>query len=616
MGDRSIIEQMPIRTLFAALGLTLLLMAPSQAVADWTGDEAYIRKLQLQLTKLKTAVALFERHQRELELVEAEIANVQLGLADPRGEPVQLVRKVLGSAFPKIRISMTRISTRAPTGVSVWRWRCVLKGAVEEIRWATQLLRQKGLFILPDAKEPVQLRLRANQRTGALSFIGHHIRLKESVTGTASEASSGADAYVNRTDHLANKIKQLRTEIAILRRKVEGIRGFEARITAIKQYLTRLRKLTRKAKDPFRAITPLLDLELVNFDTLSHQGRRVMIKGTALSASARRAAMRWLKRSPVKGVKYVPERLVARANAGTHRQLELPKLDVGGGGRFVLVAQSARPVDIALAAARNGAVVAVGRSSRVVSGRTKQAPFYMALGAPASALGQALIRDGKHVLLLPRERNTKAINALNSGKRPRRGRKLSLLRGVGYGEALTLVRSFTSMLEAPRRAIDAVEPTLLAGRARPLTWLRLLGAAQGLQLVVDKRGKAAQLRPANGSKTESYPVPDPTRTKNVEDPRRGTRHGLSTLRLRLLVLAGRRRSFAVVSAGDGLPLLVRRRAILGKNHSQVVKIDKRGLTLLWSGDGVTARIVLPSGPPTHKRQPTKRQPTKRQPTKR
>jgi Tfp pilus assembly protein PilP len=94
----------------------------------------------------------------------------------------------------------------------------------------------------------------------------------------------------------------------------------------------------------------------------------------------------------------------------------------------------------------------------------------------------------------------------------------------------------------------------------------------------------------------------PSRQVAARPPRRGGSAslqtlGLAELRPSLFVLGRARRSFVVLTAPDGMVSTARRGALIGRNRSQVARIDRRGVRLLWSGGGVTARLLLPAGEP-------------------
>lgn len=580
---------------WALVGLSVLLLfgSPRPLFADWKADEAYVKRLERRLAELKASVALFERHRRELELVEAEIATVQLGLADPRGKPDELVRRLLREAYPRVSIRMEGLATKAPEGIGVWTWRCHLTGATSELRWATQLLRQKGLFILPSAKEPVKLTLDPDQRRGSLIFVGHHVRLTEIHPKQAPKDHSAGDIFAKRTDPIAARVKLLRAQIARLRDQVTDIRGFEARVNSIKQYIGMLARLTKRASDPFQAITPVLDLELVRFGALEHRGDQVVIDGAALSPSARDAAQSWLRSLSQRGLRYRADRLQLLYGAPTGVELSVPDTLEGSGPPCTLYAAAARAVDVGMVAASRGAVVACGAEG-AATGRVRDLPCERALLAMAHAARAALIRDGRDALLVPLERAEKARQALRRSKARPGGKHLALSQAAPYGQALALLRSLLGWdsLEAPRASVSDPKPTWLVGKGTGRGWLRLLAAARGLEVAGRKR--SPQLRPP-GRPSTTYPVPEPSRPAGGSTPTAATQLPLSQLRLRLLVQDRAGHRLAVVTDAAGVPRVVRRGTFLGRNRSQVVRIDESGLTLLWSGGPVTARVVLPLG---------------------
>jgi len=578
------------RLLAAAI---LLGAVPGSGLADWGSDEIYVQRLQKRVEELRRAVALFERHRRSLELVEAEIANVQLGLADPRSKPDDLVRRLLRDAYPRVTITMKAARPRAPRGIAVWTWGCELKGAISELRWATQLLRQKGLFIQPAAREPVQLLPEPDQRRGKLVFIGHHIRLKEIVRRELPDEEPGADIFATRTDPLAVKIKQLRSEVGRLRKQVLDIQGFEARINSIRQYVDLLSRLAKSSRDPFQAITPLLDLELIRFRAIRHLGDRVVVEGEAPSPTALSAARSWLDRQSRRGpVRIRHEALRLLYKPPSTAQLPVPdSASPRKGPRCTLIASGARSVDLARVAARQGAAVVLQghRADDTISGATTSLPCDHALAAAAHSMDLALVTSGPDVVALPRKHQARA-NAL-LGKHPRKGPLHAIdVVSMPLGQALSMLRDqVPGILEAPRATISSARPISLVGNAPVETWLRLVAATRGLQVTTGK--DSVRLVPSGSPKTVLFPVPD---AKPAAAPA-PVLAGLSQLRLRLLVLGRGNESLAVVSDPAGVPTIVKRGVLLGRNRSQVVRIDKKGLTLLWSGGGVTARLILPPG---------------------
>jgi len=585
------------------------------ARADWTSDETYIKRLQRRVEDLKQAVGLFERHRRSLELVEAEIANVQLGLADPRSKPDELVARLLREAFPHVSLRITPLRTavpRPPEGIAVWDWRCELAGAVSELRWATQLLRQKGLFIRPDPKEPVQLLLDPDQQRGKLIFIGHHVRLLDFASRELPDENRGPDMYATRTDPLALKIRQLRSEVTRLCQRVADIQGFEGRVNSIRQYIALLRRLTDRSRDPFQAITPLLDLELIRLDTVKHLGDQVVLEGGAPSRSMLATARRWLRRQARRrGVKIRHEGLQLLFGPPPTAPLEVPDPSAGA-PRCSLVAASARGVDVGLAAVqlaavqgKRGAAVVLGPSRTVISGVVrKDVMCDSALWAVARGVKLAPVRSARDLLLVPDGQRPRAEKILTGAHRGRNRSPLALgLVSTSVGHALSLLRSrLPGVLNAPRPVIFDKHTLSLVGQAPARRWLRLLGAAHGLQLA----GKGSALRLESTPPTKLFPVPDPpqpappTKLFPVPDPPQPVppttpTWGLGQLQLRLLVLGKGRDSFGVVSDGVGTPFVLKRGMLVGKNRSQVIRISRRGIVLLWSGGGVTARVTLSPG---------------------
>lgn len=581
------------------LSIALLALQSAPATADWKSDEAYIKRLRARVKQLSKVFALFERHRRALELVEAEIANVQLGLADPLGKPDVLVKKLLKDAYPGVRITMTPRHTKAPHGIGIWVWRCRIEGAMGELRWATQLLRQKGLFIVPNRSDPVQLLPERDQRRGALVFHGHHIRLKDLPVRMGKHEQIDDALLAKRTDPLAAEIRRLQAEVAQLRTRVAAV-GFEARLESIRMYIELLKGLTRRSIDPFRAITPLLDLELVRFDLIQHEGKRLVIRGATPSKSTRRAARRWLRRHFRRArLRYRIEALDLLYGNAAAVELLVPD-DMGGKGPPCrLLTAGAGAVEVGLAASRRAMVVIHrgGKGVRRVSGRVKRQPCERALGAAAAALGLALLREGRDVLLVPQDAATPARAALRRKPPPAGHRLLRLaMVNVPLGRALSRIAcQLRGALEAPREAINGKTRVTLLGRAPVATWVRLLGAGSKLWLSAH-RGRLVLSRKAGGARGRRVPALPPGQVRSTF-PRKAHTLGLALLRPSLFMLQRGRKTFVVLSAPDGSVSIVRRGTLVGRNRSQVARVDRRGVRLLWSGGGVTARLRLPPGEP-------------------
>jgi hypothetical protein len=568
-----------------AVAVALLGALCRTAAADWASDEAYIKRLGQHLKDLQRIADLFLQERRSLELVEFKFAGLQLPLADPDASPEQIVRRVLQKSFPQVNVTMKRLQTQSPPDVEIWKWRCTLVGAVEEIRWATQLLLRKGLFVRPGRDEPVTLELEPSQQRGKLAFIGHHIRLKQVPVPRLPEMPSGPDLLSSRTDPLTQEIRRLRGELAGLRRRVQDILSFEARVEAMRHVIKQLRALTQDGRDPFRAFTPLLDLELVRYEKLTHSGEEIAIVADAPSESARTAAERWFGKQRKRKLRYRVAALGPIYVGPVSKQLSVPG-DAGAGGTLcALKLSGARPLDLGLAAAAH-AVVSVGPERVEVSGVVERAPLRRALEAAAATAQIAMLWDGDSLLFVPRKAAAEAKRLLAEGARG--GGKPVALRqpAAPVGEALSLLQRFSGeAITAPASLSGAAG---LVGRAGIGSWLRLLGAALGLRVT---RDSGWQLRPAGGREV-ALVAP-----KAAGRGARATARELAPLALvrpRLLLTCGAKPR-AIVAASGGAPLWVKRGMRLGRGRNTVTRVDERGVTVRWSDAGLTAMVLLPFG---------------------
>ena len=576
-----------------AVVLALLAGPCRNAAADWASDEAYIRGLDKHLKELRRIADLFLHERRSLELVEFKFASLQLALADPDASPEQIVRRVLNKSFPQVKVTMTRLQTSPPPAVEIWKWRCTLAGAVEEIRWATQLLLRQGLFVVPAPGEPVTLELEPRQRRATLAFIGHHIRLKEMPVPKLPEMPTGPDTLSSRIDPLAQEIRRLRGELTGLRRRVQDILSFEARVEAMRHVIAHLRVLTKDGRDPFRAFTPLLDLELVRYEKLVHSGDEIVVDAAVPSESARQAAERWLKKQRQRKLRYRFATLRPMYGEPSAKQLALPEGSGGAEGPVCSLRLSgAQPMDLGLASAAR-AVVVVGLDGVQVSGEVEKTSARRGLEAAAAGARElALLRDGDALLLLPRKALAKARRSLADAPRAG-GRVVTLRRPPGsLAEVLAaLQRDGREPITAPAPILAGATTAALSGRAKVGGWLRLLGAALGLRLTRDDAGW--QLSPA-GMREAKLIAPKEAAAGSRSPGREIV--PLALLRPRVLVsCAGNVR--AIVAATAGEPIWVRRGARLGRGRATVTRIDRSGVTVRWSDAGLTAQVLLPFGEP-------------------
>ena len=564
--------------------LVVLLLGPGRpAAADPAGDQAYIKRLGEHLKELQRTAALFEQQRRSLELVKFTFASLELPLADPSSSPEQLVRRLLARSFPALQLTMRRLPAQAPPEVEVWKWRCSLAGALEDLRGATRLLLRKGLFVRPAPGEEVTLTLEAGRRRGGLTFVGHHLRIREAPPAKLAAMPAGPDLLAARTDALGRELRRLQGEVTALRQRVQDIMTFEARVEAMRFVIKHLRDLAERGRDPFERLGPVLALELVRLERLVDGGAEVAIDAGLPSESARAAATRWLQRRGRGAMRYRFAKLaVVPAAPSGGAALQPPSSTEGAGPRCALRLAGARAIDL-LAATGAAAAVAVG-PQREVSGELPQGALGRAVEAGLASLGLALLEDGEARLAVPRDAAPRSRRSLADSARAS-GERLELhLASSTIAEVLAgLARGTRRSIEAPERVLASGVRLALIGRRALGGWLRLLGATHGLRLAVSAAGW--QLRPPGQTVA---PLTAVSRRGPASPPAVAP---LAELRPRVLLVCGGA-ARAIVAAPAGPPAIVRAGARLGR-HGRVTRVDRQGVTVRWSEAGITASVLLP-----------------------
>jgi hypothetical protein len=617
------------RSMVALAGALLLLGGEATSRADWASDEAYLRKLDLQLADLRSAVAVLERHRRELDMVEAEVLATDLGLADPSGKPDEIVRRELARLRPPLTARMRALPSKTHRGFETWRWECSIEATLPQLRQALALLQQNGLFILPTSIEPTVLEVDPIREVGRISFVGHHVRLTEPVLPKLPRLG-GAGLFAQRTDPPAVEIKKRLSEITKLRARIVYIQGFEARVIAIRDYLSHLKSLATLARDPLKALQPLLDLELVHLRRARVEGTTVTLEADVPSESIRQTALRILDVSS--NAAHVFRVKSLRISTGAPPTGDLPDpsdATRGRGPKCNVIASRARAVDLASALSKPGgawvfveevprtgpaAARAAGASGpgpesspalpTAVSGRLTGAPLDAGLVAGLHALGLVTFVDGDHFLLVPAARSTRAEQALRENlalaqKRSSRGEAAVEfgVAGEPVAQVLTELRGLGSeAIEVPGPVLVEKTVLWLSGRATQRVWLALIAAGLGLR-IVESEGTLG-LKPLE-KEAELLPVPDPDRSRPLKSSRADPGDlSLGSSTVRIVVSGGKRMAVLSDRAGRGLPIVATKGIAIGRKRSTVVKIDERGLTLLWPGSrGQRSRIVLPIGAP-------------------
>ena len=398
------------------LALALTLLAPGAAKADWVNDEAFLRKLRAHLKELKISVAIFERHRRSLDMVEASISSLDLGLAAPDKEPRKIIQGLMKTSFPRVRWSIKRLASSKHKGIKTWRWRLTQEGSPDDLLAATVRLQKSGMFILPGALEQLRLTRGTGPKPWKLSLVGHHVRLRD-LSLKPLPKIKGSDAFVRRTDPPALKIKKILKEISALRKRIAYIQQFEARINEIKRFLHHLRMLSNMARNPVPEVELARRMELIHVSGVVHEGSRVTVSGEVHSPIFRKAALRWLERHSTPQLRYKASTLGLRwSPVGRLPELAAPPRGAARGGppcTVMAVGASARVV-----AAATGAMVAVeGKAAAAASGKMR-GRLNVAMEATARSLGLTIVRHGRHAVLVRPGQEGQAKETLRKGLHP------------------------------------------------------------------------------------------------------------------------------------------------------------------------------------------------------
>ena len=396
--------------LLLCLALATVLL-PGAARADWVNDEAFLRKLKGHVKELKTSVAIFERHRRSLDMVEAGISSLQLGLADPEKKPRQIIEKLFSASFPKVALKLKQLPSKKHKGVKTWRWRLTMAGAPDRLLAAATGLQKLGMFIIPRTVEKTRL---VRGTPWKLSLVGHHARLQE-VPLKPLPKLKGSDAFATRTDPLGAQIKKLLKEAAKLRKRLAYIQQFEARINEIKRFLFHLRTLARLSRDPVPELSLAQRMELMRVQKVVHEGSRVTVSGRVHSPAFRKAARRWLEARSTPALRYRPGKLALRwGPVGKLPELPPPPKGAARGGPVcTLIAVQATAQMVAAAV---GAEIASspGAAHVPLTGKFK-GRLNVGLEAAARALGLTIARHRhRAVLVVPAQRD-QAVETLRQG---------------------------------------------------------------------------------------------------------------------------------------------------------------------------------------------------------
>jgi len=464
---------------FAALAMMLW---SGSARADWVNDEAFLRKLRAHLKELKISVAIFERHRRSLDMVEASISSLQLGLAASDKEPRKIISGLMKGSFPGVRWSTKRLASSKHKGVKTWRWRLTMEGSPDLLMAATVRLQKLGMFILPGALEPLRLTRGAGSKPWKLSLVGHHVRLRD-VPLKPLPRIKGSDAFARRTDPPALKIKKVLAEISVLRKRIAYIQQFEARINEIKRFLYHLRMLSGMARDPVPQVELARRAELIHVSGVVHEGSRVTISGEVHSPIFRKAALGWLERRCTPQLRYKATTLGLRwGPVGKLPDLAAPPRGAARGGPSCTLTTVDATAQVVAAAA--GAMVAVDKAAAAVTGKMR-GRLNVALEASARGLGLTIVRHGRHAVLVLPGQEDQAKQTLRKGLHPTH----RPARSAAPGSGLSDLRLRLLVLAGGRSFAVLTDEAGVAYRVKKGT---RLGRGGSRVTAIDKRGVTVQ----------------------------------------------------------------------------------------------------------------------------
>ncbi len=391
--------------------LLAAMLLPGAARADWVNDEAFLRKLKAHLKELRTSVAIFERHRRSLDMVEAGISSLQLGLADPEKKPRKIIEALFKASFPKLQLKLKQLPSRRHKGLRTWRWRLKVSGPPDRLLEAATGLQKIGMFIIPKSREQTRF---VRGTPWRLMLVGHHARLKE-VPLKSLPRLKGSDAFAKRSDPLGVEINKLLKEATRLRKRLAYIQQFEARINEIKRFLFHLRTLGRLSRDPVPDLALAKGMELARVDRVVHEGSRVTVSGQVHSPAFRKATRRWLEARSTPALRYRAAKLTSRWKpAGKLPKIPPPPAKaVRGGPTGSLIAVEAT-VPVVAAAARAEIAGTPGGAHTPLTGRLR-GRLNVILEAAARAVGQTIARHKRRALLVAPEQRDKALETLRQG---------------------------------------------------------------------------------------------------------------------------------------------------------------------------------------------------------
>ncbi|MFH1130266.1 MAG: hypothetical protein V1754_02960, partial [Pseudomonadota bacterium] len=452
------------------------------ARAGWASDEQYVNQLKQKIVEVTRDIAPYESHCHTLNLLESQASGLKTGFAQQNQKPDLVAQKILKQIHPGLQIEMQPLETKQPKDAEVWRWQCTMRGPLFALKWATEQLRQEGLFILPSANEPVTLKPDTILSFFELSFVGHHVRLGELPVREPFKRT-GDNLLDLRKDLVATDIIRLQNQLTGLHERVLEIKSLPGRVQQLFEYIKKLKIIAQQSRDPWEAFAPLANLELIHFNKIELQDKNLQIWGDAISSSANAVANEWFAEMRKDGWKIQVNQMGLLFSQSELPELPVPAETKGQGGLGLLMAVDARPVDFA-AAANSHATVVHGRSTDRITGQTSKVPRDKALTAAIKNLGFELFQ-GRGFTLLAREPHKLTSKLTSQIQGTTTGKKLALFTiQTPLSDTLSILgKDGSHEIRVPKWFAESTQLVSLSGYAPQNTWLSLLGAAVGLQTV-------------------------------------------------------------------------------------------------------------------------------------
>jgi hypothetical protein len=572
--------------------------------ADWKSDQAYLDRLRHQIRQLEQLTQPFEAYRKAVAEIEGSLASLTLPeTTSPQANDAASLQRLVRSlqtAHPGLKLVMKQLSQkREQGGFESWRWQIEIEGSRRLLGWIGPRLRQEGLYAEPTPYEPLAVTLDHALDRCTMRLVAYQLRLPKRSPDKPQPAAGKtltADPLVGRRDPLAVGIRKAYAQLADLRARAAELSMLETRLDSLRRFIQALKKKIGRGTDPFQALTAATHLEFVLVERAAHRGAQLAVWGRIVASSAQSLARRWLAR------RIRPTRLelnltpLPRPSSPASLALARDKRHRRSGGVGVLIAAASRPMDLIKATGSRASVVALS-GDKVARVKTSATPLVPALFGIARSIGAELAWDGDTAWLRPAATvvpsDSRGTAPDKAGKGPRReGRQVSLeLPRTSLGHVLSTLRQEAKRpIFVPHGLIrDRKKSLALIGSATVDVWLALLARVLDLDRGSTKDGVTLRFR---GSKEPLFPVPQSWHERNLgPGPRLDA--PLLSYRVRLLWIA-RRKSFAIVSEGDGVPIRVQVGSRLGRRGAVVTKITPRGILLQWKDQNIGGPITLES----------------------